>query len=122
MVAAKVQFMVHQSASFRYSRREIDSHQGINIAGFEFGCEIDGTCPTSSVSPPLSTLGGGDGAGQMQHFVKDDQMNVFRLREQTKLVYEPLIADKYQPFRGNTQSTTNLAAHWTAQTLANTTN
>ncbi|KAH8676452.1 glycoside hydrolase superfamily, partial [Tricladium varicosporioides] len=53
--------------------------QGINIAGFEFGCLIDGTCPISSASPPLSTLGGSDGAGQMQHFVKDDQMNIFRL-------------------------------------------
>lgn len=39
-----------------------------------------GTCPTSSVTPPLTSLGGGDGAGQMQHFVKDDQMNIFRLR------------------------------------------
>ncbi|TVY87713.1 Endoglucanase EG-II [Lachnellula willkommii] len=61
MTAAKVQFM------------------GMNIAGFEFGCQIDGSCPTSSVTPPLSTLGGGDGAGQMQHFVNDDQMNIFRL-------------------------------------------
>ncbi|TVY14851.1 Endoglucanase EG-II [Lachnellula arida] len=52
---------------------------GMNIAGFEFGCQIDGSCPTSSVTPPLSTLGGGDGAGQMQHFVNDDQMNIFRL-------------------------------------------
>jgi hypothetical protein len=47
----------------------------MNIAGFEFGCEIDGTCPTGSAIPPLS-----DGPGQMQHFVKDDQMNIFRLR------------------------------------------
>ncbi|KAF4624012.1 hypothetical protein G7Y89_g14164 [Cudoniella acicularis] len=52
---------------------------GINIAGFEFGCLIDGTCPISSATPPLSTLNGADGAGQMQHFVKDDQMNIFRL-------------------------------------------
>ncbi|OAA66482.1 glycoside hydrolase family 5 protein [Niveomyces insectorum RCEF 264] len=30
-------------------------------------------------TPPLSALGGPDGAGQMQHFVKDDGMNMFRL-------------------------------------------
>lgn len=69
----------------------------MNIAGFDFGCQIDvsllelnlkyseadatqGTCPLSSITPPLSSLGGGDGAGQMQHFVDDDQMNIFRLR------------------------------------------
>ncbi|TVY44019.1 Endoglucanase EG-II [Lachnellula cervina] len=59
MTAARVQFM------------------GINIAGFEFGCQIDGSCPTTSVTPPLSVLGGGDGAGQMQHFMNEDQMNIF---------------------------------------------
>jgi endoglucanase len=26
---------------------------GMNIAGFEFGCLIDGTCPTGSAQPPL---------------------------------------------------------------------
>lgn len=39
-----------------------------------------GTCPISSAQGPLTSLGGGDGAGQMQHFVTDDQMNIFRLR------------------------------------------
>jgi len=29
---------------------------------------------------PLKSLGGSDGAGQMTHFVKDDNLNVFRLR------------------------------------------
>ncbi|KAG9228258.1 glycoside hydrolase superfamily [Amylocarpus encephaloides] len=47
---------------------------GMNIAGFEFGCLIDGTCPTSSAQPPLA-----DGPGQMQHFATDNQMNIFRL-------------------------------------------
>ncbi|RDW83008.1 hypothetical protein BP5796_04499 [Coleophoma crateriformis] len=51
----------------------------MNIAGGDFGCAIDGTCTTSSTQLPLSTLGGGDGAGQMQHFVTDDQMNIFRI-------------------------------------------
>lgn len=57
-----------------------DVAQGMNIAGGDFGCAIDGTCPTSSTQLPLSALGGGDGLGQMQHFVSDDQMNIFRLR------------------------------------------
>ncbi|KUJ16625.1 cellulase-domain-containing protein [Mollisia scopiformis] len=52
---------------------------GMNIAGLDFGCAIDGTCPISSAQIPLSTLGGGDGLGQMQHFVADNQMNIFRL-------------------------------------------
>ncbi|KAE8451626.1 Endoglucanase EG-II [Mollisiaceae sp. DMI_Dod_QoI] len=52
---------------------------GMNIAGLDFGCAIDGTCPISSAQAPLSTLGGADGLGQMQHFVNDDQMNIFRL-------------------------------------------
>ena len=31
------------------------------------------------MSPPLSFYGGGDGEGQMNHFVKDDGLDVFRL-------------------------------------------
>ncbi|KAB5533509.1 glycoside hydrolase superfamily [Coniochaeta sp. 2T2.1] len=52
---------------------------GVAIAGGDFGCEIDGSCPTSSTQLPLKGLGGGDGAAQMNHFVKDDQMNMFRI-------------------------------------------
>jgi endoglucanase len=53
---------------------------GMNIAGFEFGCAITGDCPlTKIIIPPIASLGGGDGAGQMSHFVKDDKMNIFRL-------------------------------------------
>ncbi|KAE9381822.1 glycoside hydrolase family 5 protein [Stipitochalara longipes BDJ] len=51
----------------------------MNVAGFEFGCLIDGTCPLDTIQPPLASLGFGDGAGQMAHFVKDDSMNIFRL-------------------------------------------
>ncbi|PMD25981.1 glycoside hydrolase family 5 protein [Hyaloscypha hepaticicola] len=51
----------------------------MNIAGFEFGCQIDGTCPLDTIQPPIASLGFGDGAGQMEHFVKDDGMNIFRL-------------------------------------------
>jgi endoglucanase len=52
---------------------------GINIAGFDFGCETDGTCNLLDTYPPLLGLGGPDGAGQMSHFVRDDHLNIFRL-------------------------------------------
>ncbi|CAN8106387.1 unnamed protein product [Discula destructiva] len=52
---------------------------GTNIAGFDFGCTTDGTCDISKAVPPLSTLNGPDGAGQMQHFVTDNKFNIFRL-------------------------------------------
>lgn len=52
---------------------------GVSISGGDFGCTIDGSCPTGQVQLPLSSLGGGDGQGQMNHFAKDDGMNMFRL-------------------------------------------
>ena len=73
---------------------------GTNIAGFDFGCSItvclgpglfplylpdrltwmyQGECLVPKASPPLSSLGGVDGIGQMQHFSKDLGMNMFRL-------------------------------------------
>ncbi|KAJ9161124.1 Glycoside hydrolase family 5 protein [Coniochaeta hoffmannii] len=52
---------------------------GVNIAGFDFGCSIQGACNTTAIYAPLSSLGGPDGIGQMQHFSKDDGMNMFRL-------------------------------------------
>jgi len=47
---------------------------GINIAGFDFGCDTTGTCPTSG-SQDVSS----NGTLQMQHFVSDWGMNAFRL-------------------------------------------
>lgn len=52
---------------------------GINISGFDFGCNTDGNCNASGAWPPLTQYYGADGAGQMQHFVNDDGFNVFRL-------------------------------------------
>lgn len=52
---------------------------GVNIAGFDFGCNSDGSCTASGAWPPLLTYYGHDGAGQMTHFVNDDGFNVFRL-------------------------------------------
>ncbi|KAF4883440.1 Endoglucanase EG-II [Colletotrichum fructicola] len=53
--------------------------RGVAISGGDFGCEIDGSCPTGKTQLPLSSLGGGDGEGQMNHFANDDKLNMFRL-------------------------------------------
>lgn len=54
-------------------------YAGVNIAGFDFGCGTDGSDLLTDVVPPLSSLGGPDGAGQMTHFVTKDHLNIFRL-------------------------------------------
>ncbi|KAI1144428.1 glycoside hydrolase family 5 protein [Hypoxylon sp. FL0543] len=48
---------------------------GVAMAGGDFGCQVDGSCPLSSTQLPL----GNDGVAQMQHFVKDDGVNILRL-------------------------------------------
>ncbi|OAA82366.1 glycoside hydrolase family GH5 [Akanthomyces lecanii RCEF 1005] len=52
---------------------------GVAMAGIDFGCDIDGTCPLKTVALPLKNYGGADGKAQMEHFVKDDKLNIFRL-------------------------------------------
>ncbi|CAK5272809.1 unnamed protein product [Mycena citricolor] len=52
---------------------------GVNIAGFDFGCNSDGSCTPGAAYPPLLKYYGMDGAGQMSHFVKTDGYNTFRL-------------------------------------------
>ncbi|KAJ7090641.1 carbohydrate-binding module family 1 protein/Glycoside hydrolase family 5 protein [Mycena epipterygia] len=52
---------------------------GVNIAGFDFGCNTDGSCTASAAYPPLLQYYGKDGKGQMTHFVNDDGYNIFRL-------------------------------------------
>lgn len=51
---------------------------GVNIAGFDFGCDTAGNCgqTTANATDPLSSS---DGQGQMDHFVTDDKLNAFRL-------------------------------------------
>ncbi|KAK7702620.1 hypothetical protein SLS64_009583 [Diaporthe eres] len=49
------------------------TYAGINIAGFDFGCGTDGTCTVDGITVPST------GAAQMQHFYKNDNMNIFRL-------------------------------------------
>ncbi|ATY62125.1 glycoside hydrolase family GH5 [Cordyceps militaris] len=52
---------------------------GVAMSGIDFGCDIDGTCPLKTVALPLKNYGGADGQAQMEHFVKDDKLNIFRL-------------------------------------------
>ncbi|KAJ7154778.1 endoglucanase [Mycena filopes] len=52
---------------------------GVNIAGFDFGSNSDGSATPGAAWPPLLQYFGMDGAGQMTHFVKDDGYNTFRL-------------------------------------------
>ncbi|KAL1857704.1 hypothetical protein VTK73DRAFT_7979 [Phialemonium thermophilum] len=61
------------------TKRDGVQYFGVNIAGFDFGCSTQGACNLSQTTPPLASLGGPDGIGQMQHFSKDDGMNIFRL-------------------------------------------
>ncbi|KAI6861516.1 Endoglucanase [Hortaea werneckii] len=49
-------------------------YAGVNIAGFDFGCNIQGTCDTSGIVDP-----GSEGIAQIDHFVNDDGLNAFRL-------------------------------------------
>jgi len=52
---------------------------GINISGFDFGCDTSGDCTEAGAYPVLTQYYGPDGLGQMTHFVKDDGFNMFRL-------------------------------------------
>ncbi|KAF2447084.1 glycoside hydrolase family 5 protein [Karstenula rhodostoma CBS 690.94] len=54
-------------------------YAGINIAGFDFGCTIDGTCSLTGTNKPYDVVSGANAVGQMNHFVKDDSLNAFRL-------------------------------------------
>lgn len=57
--------------------------KGLNIAGFDFGSDIQGKHNLTSAFGPVVALGKGnsDGAAQMQHFVQEG-LNTFRLREE----------------------------------------
>jgi endoglucanase len=48
-------------------------YAGMNIAGFDFGCDTSGSCSGNYVDP------GANGIAQMQHFANDDKLNMFRL-------------------------------------------
>jgi len=46
------------------------------MAGFDFGCQIDGSCPVGSA---LDIVTKGNAVRQMNHFVERDGLNAFRL-------------------------------------------
>jgi endoglucanase len=54
-------------------------YAGVNIAGFDFGCTIDGKCALTGTNKPYNIVSQGTALGQMSHFVKDDSLNAFRL-------------------------------------------
>lgn len=54
-------------------------YAGVNIAGFDFGCTIDGSCALTGTNKPYDIVSQGTALGQMNHFVKDDKLNAFRL-------------------------------------------
>ncbi|KAF7549933.1 hypothetical protein G7Z17_g6065 [Cylindrodendrum hubeiense] len=67
---------------------------GVAIPGFDFGCDIDGSCPINDiVNPPLPELGGGDGPAQMKHFVENDGFNVFRLPTSWQYIVNSVLGD-----------------------------
>ena len=49
---------------------------GLNIAGFDFGVDIWGN---SDIAAAVNVASDGSGIQQMEHFVKNDGLNAFRL-------------------------------------------
>ena len=49
---------------------------GVNIAGFDFHCKTNGTC---RLDETMDVMSNGTAMQQMEHFVKDDGLNTFRL-------------------------------------------
>ncbi|CAK7271206.1 hypothetical protein SEPCBS119000_004482 [Sporothrix epigloea] len=72
---------------------------GVAMAGGDFGCDIYGFCPLSTATLPLTELGHADGAGQMQHFVKDDGVSMFRLPTSWQFLInnDKVASDKLDP-------------------------
>jgi len=59
-------------------------YAGLNIGGFDFGIydscgNMEGAAFPPLISNGVVSVGGPDGPGQMNHFVKDDGLNAFRL-------------------------------------------
>ncbi|KAF7318318.1 Glycoside hydrolase family 5 protein [Mycena chlorophos] len=76
---------------------------GVNIPGFDFGCDTSGNCNEGAAYPPLTQYYGADGAGQMTHFVNDDKYNTFRL----PVAWQYLVGYEVS----NPLNTTNLAVY-----------
>ncbi|KAH7144596.1 glycoside hydrolase superfamily [Dactylonectria estremocensis] len=75
---------------------------GVAIPGFDFGCDIDGTCPLDdTLKPPLTELGGADGPAQMEHYVDNVGMNVFRLPITWQYLVNGVLGDMDKTMFGN---------------------
>ncbi|OCL15223.1 glycoside hydrolase family 5 protein [Glonium stellatum] len=75
---------------------------GVNIAGFDFGCDINGTCNLASAFDVVSK---GNGIAQMSHFTKNSGLNAFRL----PVGWQFLLNNEQTP--GGPIDATNLAAY-----------
>lgn len=51
------------------------TYAGVNIAGFDFGCDTNGQCTVDGIT----NIATGTGPAQMQHFATNDNLNIFRL-------------------------------------------
>ena len=71
--------LVAAAPTHHTSRATKVQYAGVNIAGFDFGCTIDGTCSLTGMSKPYDIVQGANAIGQMNHFIKDDSLNTFRL-------------------------------------------
>ncbi|KAI5255718.1 cellulase-domain-containing protein [Aureobasidium subglaciale] len=65
--------VVVTSATSSASSKGKVKYAGVNIAGFDFGIDTNGGSSGSYVDP------GTTGQAQMNHFVKDDKLNAFRI-------------------------------------------
>ncbi|KAF4976736.1 hypothetical protein FZEAL_6652 [Fusarium zealandicum] len=73
---------------------------GVAIPGIDFGCEIDGSCPLQPFAKfPLIEFDGGDGEGQMKHFVKDSGFNTFRLPTSWQFLLNEQLGGKLDPVK-----------------------
>ena len=72
-------------------------YAGVNIAGFDFGCTIDGTCSLTGTSKPYDIVSGANALGQMNHFVKDDTLNAFRLPVGWQFLVNGQLGGQYVP-------------------------
>ncbi|KKF95440.1 Endoglucanase EG-II [Ceratocystis platani] len=57
----------------------VQLYRGVAIAGADFGCDIDGTCDLTQIIFPLKEYSDVNGVDQMRHFIRDHDLNMFRL-------------------------------------------
>ncbi|KAI3396158.1 hypothetical protein diail_421 [Diaporthe ilicicola] len=77
-----------KAANDEFNKEGRVSFVGVNICGFDFGCNQQGSCDLSMIDAPLPNFPPAysspddplnNGTAQMLHFVKTDNFNIFRL-------------------------------------------